>query len=297
MAKKKEEVKTLHELIVLNPTLKASLIQFESAKTQLDAVAKQCMLIKVTDSDSLAVCENNLTKVNDLCNAVEDIRLKEVKEPWNKFKTINAAAAYISESSESAVEYLKLEKKTYILKEEAEKKRLEDLKASVEAMTNHMKVNFESIEDVVKLDAFVTRMNNINFVEKYADYSTQASEIAEGYHKLFAIKRIELIALEDATPDEVVAIKQASEEAKELVQEIVVDNSIAMSAAVTFSAPPKKVRRPWAWELVDLTKVPKEWLMLDEAKVKAFMADNKDTLVEGQQINGVKFFKDLTITA
>ena len=56
--KEKEPVKTLHELIVLNPTLKASLIQFESAKTQLDAVAKQCMLIKVTDSDSSVVAGN-----------------------------------------------------------------------------------------------------------------------------------------------------------------------------------------------------------------------------------------------
>lgn len=296
MAKKEKEVKTLHELIVLNPTLKASLMQFESAKTQLDAVAQQCMLIKVTDSDSLAVCENNLTKVNDLCTAVEVIRKEKVERPWHEFKTINAAAAYISESSESAVEYLKLQKKTYILKEEAEKKRLEDLKAKVEAMTLTMKTRLESMDDVAKLDSFVEKMKAIDFKEKYADYSAQAEEIAEGYHKLFAIKRIELEALVDATPDEVEAIKQASEEAKELVQEIIIDNSVSMSAT-TFSAPAKKVRRPWAFEVIDLTKVPKEWLMLDESKVKAFMADNKDTLVEGQQINGVKFFKDLTITA
>ncbi len=296
MAKKeKEPVKTLHELMVMNPSLKASLIQFESAKVQSDSIAKQCMLIKVTDSDSLAVCENNLAKANDLCSAVEDIRLREVKEPWNKFKTINAAAAYISGGLDSAVEYLKTEKKNYILKEEAEKKRLEGLQAKVDAMTEKMKTSFESIENVTELDAFVVKMNGINFVKQYEDYSEQAKTIADGYHKLFAIKRIELEALLTATPEAAEEIKEEAEKAKELVQEIVTEAKIDYAPA--FETTIKKVRRPWKFEVVDAAKVPKEWLMIDEDKVNEWKKANQDNLVDGQIINGIKFYKDLTITA
>lgn len=292
---KKEQIKSLQELTVLNPVLKPSLIKFEMVKSQLEEVAKSCLLIKVTDPASLTVCENNLSKVNDLCNAVEAVRIAEKAPHFANCKAIDAAAAYVVDLPESAVAYLKLEKKTYILKEEAEKKRLEGLQAKVDAMAEYMKAQFDAIEDVATLDAFVERIQLINFIEKYEDYSEQAKTISESYIKLFAIKRIELEALLTATPEEALEIKEEAEKAKELVQEIVVE---AKAESVPFGyANIKKVRRPWAFEVVDATKVPKEWLMLDESKVKEWLKVNSENLVDGQTLSGIKYFKDLTITA
>lgn len=58
----------------------------------------------------------------------------------------------------------------------------------------------------------------------------------------------------------------------------------------------KGVRYTWAFELIDITKVPTEWLALNETTVKAYMKENKDKLKEGE-FNGVKFFKNTVIVA
>lgn len=295
MAKKTEPLKSITELAVMNPSLKESLAKFEGVKQQLETVAKQCLLIKVTDETSLSVCESNLTKLNDLCKVVETVRVKQASPYWDKFKAINEAAAYVSEQPEAALTHLKDQKKDYILKVEAEKKRKEALQAKVDAMAEYMKTNYESIDDVVKLDAFVERINKIDFKASYQDFEVQAKEIANNYLKLFSLKKTELEALLTATPDEVEAIKEASAELVATIEEKAIE--VKVEASVQSFGVPKKVRRPWKFEVVDATKVPKEWLMIDEEKVNEWKKANQDNLVDGQIINGIKFYKDLTITA
>jgi len=292
---KKEKLKSITELAVMNPDLKGSLAKFEGVKKQLEEVSKSCLLIKVTDATSLIVCESNLSKINDLCKAVEEVRVAEKAPFFEKGKAIDAAAKYVVEQPEAALTHLKEEKRNYILKEEAEKKRKQALQDKVDTMASFMKSNYESIGDVVKLDAFVLRMSKIKFKEDYQDFEVQAKEIADNYTKLFALKRTELEALENASPDEVEAIKEASAELVANIEEKAIEVKVEASTQSFGSV--KKVRRPWAFELVDLTKVPKEWLVLDESKVKEWMKSNSDNLVDGQTLNGIKFFKDLTITA
>lgn len=293
MAKKKEELKSITELAVINPSLKESLAKFENVKTQLEMVAKSCLLIKVTDESSLSVCESNLTKVNDLCKAVEKFRIEEKAPHFERCKAIDAAAAYVVDLPESAVSYLKDEKKNYILKIEAEKKRLEALQSKVDVMAEYMKKQYESIDTIDKLDAFVVRIGSIKFKETYQDYEDKAYGIAQAYINLFSSKRAELEVIESGNPEEIEAIQQASLELQESIQETIVENKV--EAIDLFEV--KKIRRPWKAELVDINKVPKEWLMLDESKVKEWMKANSENLVDGQTLNGVKFFKDLTITA
>ncbi len=196
---------------------------------------------------------------------------------------------------ESAGNSLKDQKKDYILKVEAEKKRKETLQAKVDAMSEYMKTNYESIDDIVKLDAFVERINKIDFKVSYQDFEVQAKEIADNYLKLFSLKRTELEALSTATPDEVEAIKEASAEIVATIEEKAIE--VKVEASVRSFGVPKKVRRPWKFEVVDAAKVPKEWLMIDEDKVNEWKKANQDNLVDGQIINGIKFYKDLTVTA
>lgn len=295
MAKVKEQLKSITELAVMNPSLKESLAKFEGVKQQLEVVAKQCLLIKVTDDATLSVCESNLTKLNDLCNKVEEVRVAEKQPHFDKCKAIDNAAKYVAEQPEAALTHLKDQKRDYVLKVEAEKKRKEALQAKVDAMSECMKTNYESIEDVEKLDAFVERINNIDFKSSYQDFEVQAKEIADNYLKLFYLKRTELEALLTATPDEVEAIKEASAELVATIEEKAIE--VKVEASVQSSGVLKKIRRPWKFEVVDATKVPKEWLMIDEDKVNEWKKANQDNLVDGQIINGIKFYKDLTVTA
>lgn len=57
------------------------------------------------------------------------------------------------------------------------------------------------------------------------------------------------------------------------------------------------VRYNWRFELVDKTQLPQEWITVDESAVKEYMKDKKDGLKNGEIINGIKFYKDIIITA
>ncbi len=57
-----------------------------------------------------------------------------------------------------------------------------------------------------------------------------------------------------------------------------------------------RLRSQWKFEVADVTQIPREWLCIDEAKVKEYMSANKEFLKEGT-INGVRFFKDIIVTA
>lgn len=297
MAKKeKEQLKSITELVVSNPELQSSLIKFESVKKQLEEEANKCLKIKVTDDTTLSICENNLTKINDLCKAIEAVRVSE-KEPYlMKGRAIDAAAAYVAELPEAAVTHLKNEKKEYILKVEAEKMRKDLLKMRIDEMEAYMKSTLESIASIAKLDAFVAKMKSIDFKGKYEELATEAEKIAKNYHKLFDLKKIELEAIETANPEEIEAIMQAAEEVKAEMKEAKVEAAIVASSQSSISfGTPKKVRRPWGYELMDINKVPKEWLMLDESKVKEYIKSNSDSLIDGQILSGIKYFKDLII--
>lgn len=57
-----------------------------------------------------------------------------------------------------------------------------------------------------------------------------------------------------------------------------------------------RLRHQWKFEVADESQIPREWLCVDEAKVKEYMSANKEFLKEGT-INGVRFFKDIIVTA
>jgi hypothetical protein len=57
-----------------------------------------------------------------------------------------------------------------------------------------------------------------------------------------------------------------------------------------------RLRHTWKFEVADISQIPREWLCIDEAKVKEYMSTNKEFLKEGT-VNGVRFFKDIIVTA
>lgn len=60
----------------------------------------------------------------------------------------------------------------------------------------------------------------------------------------------------------------------------------------------KNIRYNPSFELIDISQVPKEWLTINEEVVKEYMKSIKDDLTpEGKVINGVKFFKKMSVVS
>ncbi len=272
---KKEKV-TLQELIVQTPELKASLLKFENVKLQLDKAAETCLQIKVTDDASLSICEQNLGKINELVKAVENVRVSEKAPHFEKCKAIDAAAAYVSELPESALKHLKDQKIAWV--------KLND---DYNSFLNWIKGKYNNLLLVSECDAFLTKLNKPLTDNKWLSLESKVLAEIDKYKKLVELKKEELIALENATPDEAEAIIQNAEEAKAEIESAVEETPIE-----TIS----KIRRPWSFEVVDVSLVPLHFLMVDESKIKAYMKANQDTLKDGEVINGIKYYKGIGVT-
>lgn len=282
---KKEKV-TLQELIVQTPELKSSLLKFENVKLQLDKAAETCLQIKVTDENSLAICENQLGKINELVKAVESVRKSEKEPHFEKCKAIDAAAAYVSELPEVALKHLKDEKIAYIRVVEAENKRKKDIQDSIEKTKNWCDSRLTTVKDVADCDYCINRLNEL--IDRkffYQEFFNKIQIVISDYTKLFELKKKELSA---ESPDELDAIKELQEEAKANIE----STDVPKVEVEVIS----KVRRPWCFEVVDINLVPKEFLMVDESKVKEYLKANSDSLEDGKVVNGIKYYKDLKVT-
>lgn len=282
---KKQEI-TLQELTVQNPTLKLALAKFEGVKQQLDERAKQCLLIKITDGDSLSIAENNMSKINDLVKAVEKVR-KDEKQPYlEKGKAIDSAAAYVSDLPEVALKHLKDEKIAYIRVIEAENKRKQDIQDSIERTKHWCQMRLEMAKDYADCDLCLNRLADVLDREPfYQEFFTQIQEVVSDYSRLFRLKQQEFAA---ESPDELEAIKEVQAEIKQNIESADVPK---VEVEVI-----SKVRRPWKHEVINIADVPREFLIVDDAKVKEWMKSQENNLVDGGVVNGIKFFKDITVT-
>ncbi len=282
---KKEKV-TLQELIVQTPELKSSLLKFENVKLQLDKAAETCLQIKVTDENSLAICENQLGKINELVKAVESVRKSEKEPHFEKCKAIDAAAAYVSELPEVALKHLKDEKIAYIRSIEAENNRKKEILDSINTTKAWCQAKLEVAKTDKECDWAIDKLAFINDRKDwYQEFLPQIESIINEYTVLFGLKKQEFSA---ESPDEQQAIKELQEEAKANIESADVPK---VEVEVI-----SKVRRPWTFEVVDINLVPKEFLMVDESKVKEYLKANSDSLEDGKVVNGIKYYKDLKVT-
>lgn len=285
----KKAIANLTDLVIQNPNL-TSLKQFEGLKQQLDESANQCLKIKVTDESSLKVCENNLSKFNDLVKAVED-KHKELKKPhWDNCTAIDGAKNYVLNFEVDPIKYLKDEKLAYIAAVEKENKRKKDLEENYVKLREHLEEKYKASADVDNCDFYLTKLKLGADETKWQEIKPQVDELFKSYITLFELKKKELEATETATPDELEAIQQVAEEAN-------VKIGLASLTRRIMSPPIGKTRKTWKFEVANINDVPKQWLCVDEEKIKEYMAIQKDVLVDGQVIKGIKFYQQTSVVA
>lgn len=283
----KKAIANLTDLVIQNPNL-TSLKQFEGLKQQLDESANQCLKIKVTDPSSLKVCENSLSKFNDIVKAVED-KHKELKKPhWDNCTAIDGAKNYVLNFEVDPIKYLKDEKLAYIAAVEKENKRKKDLEDNFMLVKNKLNDDLAEIQVVESCEHYIGILGKPVNKEKWQELTPQVEELYKNYITLFELKKKELEATETATPDELEAIQQVAEEAKAKIE-------VAAVVTPVQTVSIGKTRKTWKFEVANINDVPIDWIKIDEDKVQEWVYANKGLLEDGKVLNGVKFYQSMTV--
>lgn len=70
---------------------------------------------------------------------------------------------------------------------------------------------------------------------------------------------------------------------------------LAVKESLPPPAPPKNIRKTLKFRVVDKEKMPLTWLTIDEPIVEDFKNQYKDTIKDGDIINGVLFYLEKTV--
>lgn len=316
----------------------------ESLKAEIDTQANNCLQIKVMDESTLAIGQQNLSKINQLVKTI-DAKRKELKDPYFQAgKQIDATANMLVEAAEKAIEHLKLEVKNWELKKQEEAKaaqaaleaqakeaqekadaeanRISAIRSNIEKARTVLQSMYNHCTDVAKCEAAIVNIEHgYKKREEFEEFADEAYDLKDNYLNLI---REKIVQFESAATmsDEEKALAQAKEEITKQKMELAAkeaqlkaqEEAIALEKArkaeeeklkleqekIQAAAEADKtrgVRHIWKTELVDKSKLILDWIAVDEKAVKEYLSANKETIKDGEVINGIKFYKEMSITA
>lgn len=263
---------------------------------------------------------DNCRLIDETCKELSDSVTKAVAHLKEEIKQFE-----IKREQEKEKERLERERKLNEEKEriEAEAKRKEKLGTYVRVeLAEFCKKRYEDLKTQEDCDKLITTLNTKwPGVEKLQEFVDEANQIRDNYVSLINIKKQQFADADNMSEDqkqlikdkedlikqkeaimqkereikareESIAAEKARKEAEEKAAEE--ERKIAMEQASQKTA---KIRKPWKFELVDQSKLIPEWITLNENSVKEYLKENKDKIKNGEVINGVRFFQDISITA
>lgn len=74
------------------------------------------------------------------------------------------------------------------------------------------------------------------------------------------------------------------------------EKEVTAKAVVRSGTAKATVRRVWKFEVTDASKVPLQFLSVDEKKVSAFLKEKKDEISKGLVVDGIRFYEDESIS-
>lgn len=339
MAKKKTEST---EVATYSPELVKSIQSLEFYKQEIDAQANNCLQIKVVDDSTLAIGQQNLSKINQLVKLVDDKRAK-FKAPYFEAGTlIDKTAKDLVELAVKAVEHLKSEVKEWELKKQkeaaeakallekqqaeaqeklaSEEKRKADIRSAIDRARTTLQNCYNACISVESCDAQEKYiLDGYKPIESFEEFGTEAYELRDNYLSLIRTKKVQLQSADTMSESEIALAKQKEELAKQKMdlaareaevkaqEDAIAAEKAAKSEAERVKAEQAKIdaaaemdktrniRSIWKFELIDKSKLIPDWTCMDETVVKEFLKVNKDSIQDGAIINGVKFYKDISV--
>ena len=260
--------------------------KFEVYKKQANDFAAKLSTLKVTDENSEAIVTQRLSEAKELIKAVEGKRT-ELKAPYlDAGRQIDKIAKELVEQLNLAYEDIR--KVLLAWKQEQEKKRKEEIAQLEEGKKKVDKYYQDAIAEINQAKAPVDLSAVfVKYVKDFPGADVWGAHTEYANHILAEIKA--------AGGAKLKAIKEGISIVAE-VREVAVPENIEEKAIQLEVAKPSNMRKVWKFEMVEKMQVPLDWLVLDDKKVKEFMAQAKDAghLKEGENFmfNGVKFHQE-----
>ena len=267
-------------------TVKYAEATFLQLQQSSQEIAEKCAKIEIVDDLTFQLATQNYSMLKSTIGQIEEIRVKEKAPYLDAGKQIDALAKKLSSPLETVLEGGKKKAMAYNQEKlriaQAEQKRINDIKSAMSKYSSEA-VNF--ISECTTMEE-LTMMRNQWVVEfptdLWAEFSVESAQIKLSLNDLCKNKRIEI-----TTPQQ--ADETISESIKEAIVEKVAEVGIQEVAKAEFQTSTKFRGLP-RFRVVDEKSIPREWLMLDESKVKAYQKEFKDTLGNGQVVHGIEFY-------
>lgn len=337
--------KTNQEVMPVSPELQKALAVINALKPQVDEIGLKLMQIKVIDENSLAICQQNLSKANSIVKSIEEKRVESKAPVIEAGKLIDGSCKTLTEIAMQGIVHAKTEVANWEKQRLAEAKKLQDeidAKAKLEAdkvlaedvrkkgitdyisneMTPWLQSCYSKLTNVFECDVLLDTINTrFPDEKKFQEYYADALQIKSNFIGLIEAKKAQLSVADNISDTEreilkekadiaeqkqklaerELAIKQKDEqaeadrkkkEAEELAEQAKKEAQVVADANKTSG-----IRKLWRHEVVDMEKVPADWKIVDESKVKEYIKTHKDNLVEDYCINGIRFFTEISVVA
>ncbi len=281
----------------LQKTVLPGLIKFQALKESADGLAAECVQVKVTDDVTEAIGSQIIVKAKNFSKVIEAKRV-ELKAPSKKEgEDIDAAAKYIVEELKKAIE--SANKQLLAFKERKENDRLAEMHRinQLKLELGHQKKNImqmiDGCKDVVALKSiFVNYIKTFPTAEIWQDISGEAETVLTELKNYGSAKKQILTNPEKEEELKVVQaeIAEAIEEVAESAGEVLLADSQANKTT--------GLRTNFKQDIVNFDEIPRQFLMVNEAKVKAFHKEERDAgrLLEETIIYGIRFYPEKSLS-
>lgn len=332
------------EPAVVSSDVAKSLQLLDSLKADIDTQAQSCLQIKVVDESTLAVCQQNLSKINQLVKAV-DAKRKELKDPYFQAgKLIDSTANKLIEEAEAAVTHLKNEVKEWELKKQKEaaeaqaelakqaaeaaqkaadeEVRIRNIRGAIDKAKFALQQYYDGCKTIEFCDKAISDINTAyksrEFFQEFAD---EAYSLRDNYLELIKAKKAQLESANTMSAEEKALAEQKEQLAKERLEleakaaniraieegmerarqekaeaERLAAEKAKMEAEAEMNGT-RGIRKIWKVELVDKSKLIPDWILLDESAAKEYRKANESEIKDGDIINGVRFYQDISVSA
>lgn len=272
--------------------VKADMRKFNKAKDQCDkAVAALTVFNTITKAEQVALAVDTMKKASTVEKLIENKR-KELVKPWNdEVAKINAFAKELTAKVGPAITTVKAALLAWDKKEE---KRLKDIRT--EQRTNyltdigyrHLPTGNELIKGNLWVDSddnyivnlSIEEFDDVKWVELLNTHSAKREQAKQ--------KKIDELK-QQSEVDHFFGDESAIESKQEAIKELekpadVVKPSYVPSFGGGGSSMKGKTLT-WTFEVENVSNVPREFLMVDEAAVKAYIKNG------GRAITGIKIYQ------
>lgn len=260
-------------------------------------IAEKCNKITITNETEHAVAVMVFSDANKTLTAIEKKR-KELKEPYLEAgRKIDAAAKDIASVLEDAVS--KGKKKLLEWTQEQQRKKqieLQRIQGIKDRIIKYKNETMAAIDRCIDTDQLVqvnqTKIAVFPADAEWQEFAADAKEMRKAIHEYAKAKKI---ALEQPFErEEAHAVMSQIEEEQVIKEEEIASEQIATASLAT----PSGVRNNWKFEVVDFSKVPDEFKVLDEVKVRAWQKQMREAagLVDGAVHFGIKHYIEQSVT-